>query len=420
MKPAIEVKHLWKQYRKGEKARYITLRDSLVQLPNKLFRRKGINSDLFWVLRDINLTINPGEVVGLIGRNGAGKSTLLKILSRITSPTRGTAILRGRLGSLLEVGTGFHFELTGRENIYLYGAVLGMRRSEINQKFDEIVQFAEVDNFLDTPLKHYSSGMYLRLAFAVAAHLDIELLLVDEILAVGDVAFQRKSIKKMEEVAHEGKTVIFVSHNMSTVSSVCERVVLLEGGKITADGSSETVIRQYLKTSQSSQLSSASDLEITKVVFHNYQSKAVHSFFPGENIKVQLHYQTKKTIEQPHFIVSVMSQGKPVCTANMLFDNNFPDSLSGKGIIGLAFEHPNLLPGVYEVGIRVVGKNKLETLFLSPNYASFSIDVSSKIKNTINNRLIGLRHSGQVLVPYRWKLANEARSKQIAITSLQL
>jgi lipopolysaccharide transport system ATP-binding protein len=203
-------------------------------------------SKLLWALKDVSFEIRGGDAVGIIGRNGAGKTTLLKILSRITEPTEGRAMLDGRVGSLLEVGTGFHPELTGRENVYLNGAILGMSRSDITKRFDEIVAFAEVDAFLDTPVKRYSSGMQVRLAFAVAAHLEPEILIVDEVLAVGDAAFQRKCLGKMSDVASENRTVLFVSHNMSVVSRLCERGIWLDGGKIAAHGPMEEVVRRYL------------------------------------------------------------------------------------------------------------------------------------------------------------------------------
>jgi lipopolysaccharide transport system ATP-binding protein len=204
---------------------------------------------VFWALKDVNFEVKRGEVVGVIGRNGAGKSTLLKILSRITEPTEGRINLHGRVGSLLEVGTGFHPELTGRENIYLNGAILGMKRAEIRRKFDEIVEFSEVARFLDTPVKHYSSGMHMRLAFSVAAHLEPEILLVDEVLAVGDAEFQKKCLNKMGEVAQEGRTVLFVSHNMSAVQRLCSRGIVLEGGRIAFDGTAPEAVSRYLHQS---------------------------------------------------------------------------------------------------------------------------------------------------------------------------
>jgi len=206
-------------------------------------------ADGFWALKDVSFEVEQGEVVGIIGRNGAGKSTLLKILSRITSPTEGTVELRGRVGSLLEVGTGFHPELTGRENIYLSGSILGMKRSEINAKLDEIVKFSEIEKFLDTPVKRYSSGMYVRLAFAVAAHLQPEILLVDEVLAVGDAAFQKKCLGKMGDVAKEGRTVLFVSHNMSAITTLCKRVLLIDYGQIIIDDKADVAVSKYIDSS---------------------------------------------------------------------------------------------------------------------------------------------------------------------------
>ncbi len=252
----IRVAQLGKRYRIGaQQARYTTLRDSLVGAvtgPLRRFRNsKSLTqpSDTFWALKEVSFEVKAGEVVGVIGRNGAGKSTLLKILAHITEPTEGRVRLRGRVGSLLEVGTGFHAELTGRENVYLNGAILGMRRAEIERKFDEIVAFAEIEKFLDTPVKHYSSGMYVRLAFAVAAHLEPEILVVDEVLAVGDAEFQRKCLGKMKDVAHEGRTVLFVSHNMEAVNRLCERGILLDKGQVQASGDILRITGLYLKAS---------------------------------------------------------------------------------------------------------------------------------------------------------------------------
>jgi lipopolysaccharide transport system ATP-binding protein len=255
---AVRVEGLSKEFRIGAKQEaYQTLRDTLADAATLPFRRlgrlwrrqaqRGAAVDaMIWALRDVSFTIQRGEVVGIIGRNGAGKSTLLKVLSRITEPTTGYAEVRGRVGSLLEVGTGFHPELTGRENVYLNGAILGMKRAEIERKFDEIVAFAEVEKFIDTPVKRYSSGMYLRLAFAVAAHLEPEILLVDEVLAVGDAQFQKKCLSKMQDVGQEGRTVLFISHNMSAITRLCERTILLDEGRVVADGPSSRVVKTYL------------------------------------------------------------------------------------------------------------------------------------------------------------------------------
>lgn len=256
---AIRVEGISKRYRIGELQRYKALRDTLadalyspVRLVGSALRRRGSKVDrpaannFIWALKDVSFTIRRGEVAGIIGRNGAGKSTLLKILSRITEPTSGYAEIRGRVGSLLEVGTGFHPELTGRENAYLNGAILGMKKHEIDRKFDEIVAFAEVERFIDTPVKHYSSGMFVRLAFAVAAHLELEVLLVDEVLAVGDAQFQKKCLGKLGEVSREGKTVLFVSHNLFSLENLCTNGILLADGQVAMKGTITEAVEKYL------------------------------------------------------------------------------------------------------------------------------------------------------------------------------
>lgn len=248
---AITVENISKRYLIDHRARADTLRDALTQGVRGLWgrlRQGRLQQEEFWALRDINLEVKPGEVLGIIGRNGAGKSTLLKILSRITEPTTGRIQIRGRVASLLEVGTGFHPELSGRENIFLNGAILGMSRAEVARKFDEIVAFAEIERFLDTPVKRYSSGMYVRLAFAVAAHLEPEILIVDEVLAVGDVAFQKKCLGKMKSVAgNQGRTVLFVSHNLHAVQNLCSRGMLLGGGRLVAAGTTSETVAQYTR-----------------------------------------------------------------------------------------------------------------------------------------------------------------------------
>ncbi|HEY6805545.1 MAG TPA: ABC transporter ATP-binding protein [Pyrinomonadaceae bacterium] len=252
MKPIIAVEGLGKRYRLGGQT-HNSLRDavaSIVRAPLKRFRSSSSPKTL-WALKDVSFEVAPGEVVGIIGRNGAGKSTLLKILSQITRPTTGRVALNGRVGSLLEVGTGFHSELTGRENVFLNGAILGMTRAEIQRKFDEIVSFAETEQFLDTPVKHYSSGMTVRLAFAVAAHLEPEILIIDEVLTIGDVEFQKKCLGKMDEVTRAGRTVLFVSHDLNSVNAICERALLLHEGQIVKSGVTADVTRYYLDHSNS-------------------------------------------------------------------------------------------------------------------------------------------------------------------------
>jgi lipopolysaccharide transport system ATP-binding protein len=306
--PVISVENLSKRYLVGHRqertGHYTALRD-VISREFRNFARKvvdlargrqvvqGDTVEEFWALKDICFEVKQGEVLGIVGRNGTGKSTLLKILSRITEPTSGRVILRGRVGSLLEVGTGFHPELSGRENIYLNGAILGMSRGEIRRKFDEIVAFAEVDRFLDTPVKRYSSGMYVRLAFAVAAHLDTEVLIVDEVLAVGDAEFQRKSLGKMSEVARGGRTVLFVSHNMQAIRSLTTRALLLEGGKVVVDAPTADTLRSYLETDNQIKNSIWSNCEGLGDHDARLQSISVYSkkrgaLFSSESIMIEL------------------------------------------------------------------------------------------------------------------------------------
>jgi len=326
---AIRVEGLSKQYRiGGPQARYKTFRESLTEAVQAPFRRaaKLVRGQAYgaaemdetiWALKDISFEIKRGEVVGIIGRNGAGKTTLLKILSRITEPTEGYAEIHGRVGSLLEVGTGFHPELTGRENIYLNGAILGMKRVEIDRKFDEIVAFAEIEKFIDTPVKHYSSGMYVRLAFAVAAHLEPEILLIDEVLAVGDAEFQRKCLGKMEDVAHRGRTVLFVSHNMAAIQALCSSCFLLESGRLALSGTADRVTAFYLQKSQALSESvslaervdrrGSGTIRFTGVRLYNQEGAEVTVGQTGQHLTIALEYVRRKDAQEPAVVGLVLT-----------------------------------------------------------------------------------------------------------------
>ena len=300
--PIISVEGLGKRYFLSHRKRQDTLRDSLTQTVRGFFNRgssaASAGAEEFWALRDVSFQVNQGDVIGIIGRNGAGKSTLLKILSRITEPTTGRAVIRGRVASLLEVGTGFHPELSGRENIYLNGAILGMSRAEITRKFDEIVAFAEVERFLDTQVKHYSSGMYVRLAFAVAAHLEPEILIVDEVLAVGDAQFQKKCLGKMRSIAgQDGRTVLFVSHNMAAISSLTSRAMLLAGGKLaqfteTADTVKAYYAGQQTSTNQSGIPGRGLHTRILAAHLLDAGGEARTSYHPGDTLHIAVDFHT--------------------------------------------------------------------------------------------------------------------------------
>ncbi len=317
MNPAIQIENLSKSYvlRHQQGSTYVALRD-VIAARGKALLGKGTDTsgrkETFWALDDLSFNINQGDRVGIIGRNGAGKSTLLKVLSRIVTPTKGKVTVEGRVASLLEVGTGFHPELTGRENIFLNGSILGMNRAEIKQKFDEIVAFAEVERFLDTPVKRYSSGMYVRLAFAVAAHLEPEILIVDEVLAVGDASFQKKCLGKMKDVAGQGRTIIFVSHNMEAVQKLCTTGVLLERGKLLFQGSIDQVTRKYMESGDAGQSvyevalpADAADSNgyISRIQVENEQGQSVAEIPTGANWQVRVFFKLNRAT--PHFIAAL-------------------------------------------------------------------------------------------------------------------
>jgi lipopolysaccharide transport system ATP-binding protein len=372
----IHVRNVGKKYTiGGPQEKYLSLRDAIVNSVKAPFHRiLHRNSDQsaneFWALKDVSFDVEQGEVVGIIGRNGAGKSTLLKILSRITAPTEGTVELHGRVGSLLEVGTGFHPDLTGRENIFLSGSILGMKRQEIDEKLDEIVKFSEIEKFLDTPVKRYSSGMYVRLAFAVAAHLEPEILLVDEVLAVGDATFQKKCLGKMGEVAKEGRTVLFVSHNMTSILNLCQRVIVLDHGILIDDSEPKKAIGLYL----------TSGTKETGIIVWDDMKKApgddvvrlnsvsiIQSGHPtcevdiSQEMSIQIEY--KNLVDNSSFYVAIYlldQLGNLVfCSVNM---NSFcltPDPLSGK----------SLPKGLYRTSCTIPAN------FLNTNYYSIGIGI---------------------------------------------
>ena len=372
-KIAIRAENLSKQYAIGVAGpSYGTLRDSLVDGLRKLLQRNshtkfrravkrlyGQSTDAteldksIWALKDISFEVKQGEVVGIIGRNGAGKSTLLKLLSRITEPTTGLAEIHGRVGALLDVGTGFHAELTGRENIYLNAAILGMKRVEIDRKFDEIVAFAEVEKFIDTPVKHYSSGMYLRLAFAVAAHLEPEILIVDEVLAVGDAMFQKKCLGKMENVTKEGRTVLFVSHSMTAIQSLCDRVLWLDAGKLIDEGPTQKVVQHYLQSTVSTESipldqrgDRVGDGSVRLVSFSIESTDPDKVIRPMSCLKVTLHYRSERPLRSPIFMVEIYDYTNVgIFVLNSDAVGGFPEVLPPEGCVACLTAPISLTPG---------------------------------------------------------------------------
>jgi lipopolysaccharide transport system ATP-binding protein len=367
MRPIIKVENLSKRYRIGARqaVAYSTVREALagaVKAPLKRLRRTNGHKpvETKWALRDVFFEVAPGEVIGIIGRNGAGKSTLLKILSRITEPTTGRVELYGRVGSLLEVGTGFHPELTGRENVYLNGSIIGMRRREIDEKFDEIVAFAEVEQYIDTPVKRYSSGMQVRLAFAVAAHLEPEILVVDEVLAVGDAAFQRKCLGKMGDVAKEGRTVIFVSHDLAAVRQLCERVMLLENGHLAMNGEPARVIDTYVAQSYGESISWEVDAErlktdgpvrITGIELLGLDRAPLQNMLAGDGLILRIKYELDETVRIPSasFVVRFKTQmGTEVLRLSNAPISGFPiTNLEGSGQVELVLPRVPFTGGNY-------------------------------------------------------------------------
>ena len=380
-KTIIKVENLSKQYRIGAKEGYKTFRETLVdaakapflmarEIGKKILRpfpaaralEPPSQENTIWALKEVSFEVNQGEVVGIIGRNGAGKTTLLKILSKITEPTEGRVELRGRIGSLLEVGTGFHPELTGHENVYLYGAILGMDRWEVTRKFDEIVAFAELEKFIDTPVKRYSSGMYMRLAFAVAAHLEPEILLVDEVLAVGDAAFQKKCMGKMGDVSKQGKTVLFVSHNMGAISGLCERALLIEKGSKVFEGHAVETIRRYMESIQDISAEWTAPFQLER---ENFSMRAVRvkdstgqvrsEFSNQEPIIIEIDVDIREWI--PDLKVGFELEGELGTAVFTTFHNDIHDLLDQKGFKEGFYKFETIIPN------RLLTSN---TYFVSP------------------------------------------------------
>lgn len=415
MENIITVKNLGKKYNiTRQLGNYIALRDVLTNFFKNPFRFvKHKTKEEFWALKDINFSVGRGEVIGIIGPNGAGKSTLLKILSQITPPTTGEVKINGRVGSLLEIGTGFHKELTGRENIFLNGAILGMTKKEIVKKFDEIVAFCGIENFLDTPVKYYSSGMYVRLAFSVAAHLESEILLVDEVLAVGDADFQKKCLGKMGDVAKEGRTVLFVSHNMGMITSLCQRAILLESGRIVKQGlASETVLSYYHREHSSPSAVDYTRNARRKVGDHlatlleawieDTAGKHIPEVDIRSSFKIKMRYQLKKKVPKPpypnfHFFDA---RGE---YAFVTSGNNYSGSGTKAGIYVAECVVPgNLLNnGVYFIGLALTFTHHgIEVSFYEPN--ALAVSVRDPIEETLDDIRSG--YSGPIPGAVRPKL----------------
>jgi lipopolysaccharide transport system ATP-binding protein len=383
MSTVIKIENLWKEYRLGVIghgtlvadlqswwARVRGKEDPNSRVQMHAGQEKQIEGDRFLALRGINLQLEQGEILGIIGKNGAGKSTILKILSRVTAPTKGCIKVKGRIASLLEVGTGFHPELTGRENVYLNGAILGMSKQETKSKLDEIIEFSGVADFIDTPVKRYSSGMYVRLAFAVAAHLDPEIMIVDEVLAVGDTEFQKKCIGKMGQVAQTGRTILFVSHNMASVQNLCNRAVIIEAGQISADGSVEKIISRYLEQTDVSmnrkQLGKRQDrvggvkFRFTDVKFLDFHTnRPQEALISGNDYKIQFMYMNQHTLENVNISIAISnSSGGVVCSFSSKIVNKKYEIKKGEGEICCIVKKFPLSEGIYTFKVYASANNE--------------------------------------------------------------
>lgn len=413
-KTAIVVENLGKRYTIGRQKQGVDgmrhVLEGVIRSPGAWLKSRQeakLKQVDFWALRNASFTINQGEVVGIIGRNGAGKSTLLKVLSRITVPTEGRFRINGRTASLLEVGTGFHQELTGRENIFLNGAILGMTHAEIAKKFDQIVDFSEIEAFLDTPVKRYSSGMYIRLAFAVAAHLEPEILIVDEVLAVGDTAFQKKCLWKMGEVARGGRTVMFVSHNIEAMRTLCQRAILFDEGKIRADGDVESVVEDYfagISTRSERQPLRKGGLAVEKVVLKNEEGQETREFCPGEDLIVEIAFDAQVRLEKPYFVLIIQGKRGNCFTANMLLDGHRPEFINGKGLISCRFKSIPLLPQRYTIQLAINASNGKDALMDCEDMGSFVVKADLADYGYKGEFQTRVSESTSVVIPYQWEL----------------
>jgi homopolymeric O-antigen transport system ATP-binding protein len=416
MTQSILVDKVSKCYRLGA-SQHTMLRELMVgTLSRWLGRRPASAPELKWALNDVSLEIERGEVVGVIGRNGAGKSTLLKVLSRITHPTSGRIEVTGRVGSLLEVGTGFHDELTGRENIYLNGSILGMSKREINAAMEQIIEFADIGEFLDTPIKRYSSGMRMRLGFSVAAHLSTDVLLVDEVLAVGDVGFQKKCLGTMRELAHGGRTLVFVSHNMAAIENLCQRTIWIADGRIEQDGDTKDVIRAYLNSfgpaTQSLNLSTNSDrsgagaVRFLKIEFFDADGGELRVVHSGDALRIRFHYECYRDLTNLHFGLRIFSNlGTLITNAHTWATGQpIPRAPKGRGSIEMEIDFLNLMPGRYYLGIWVSSFQEMHDVL--DNVTKLEVETSDYYGT---GRGIESRF-GLIFLPHRWKHMQESPS----------
>jgi lipopolysaccharide transport system ATP-binding protein len=416
LKHSIEIQSISKRYRIGKQQR--TFREDILEFARRPFGRRNSEAEWIWALRDVSFDVGEGEVVGIIGRNGAGKSTLLKILSKITYPTEGNIKVRGRVASLLEVGTGFHSELTGRENIYLNGSILGMKKRQVDKRFDAIVAFSGVEQFIDTQIKRYSSGMIMRLGFAVAAHLEPDILIVDEVLAVGDAGFQKKCLDTMEGLRSGGRTVLFVSHNLAAVENLCSRGIWLDSGKVRKDGKAKEVIKDYMEsfagspTSESMLADSESrqgngEIRYTRVEYLNPDRTPRALIRCGDSLLIRFHYHANKTVHYPIFWFRLFTKMGTLITEahNDTHGVDIPCVEPGDGYIEVEIESLNLLPAQYYLSLWITDVAGLKQVYDGDARTRLEVEPA----NIYASGWTPTSRHGIAYFPQRWRVPSNCR-----------
>lgn len=411
MEPAIQFENVSKQYRLGQR---VNLREALTGLPRRFIAANEPASregEYLWALRDASFAVHSGEVLGIIGRNGAGKSTILKLIAGITRPSCGQLQVGGKVGSLIELGAGFHPDLTGHENVELNCQLMGMSRREISEQYEAIVEFAELREFMNMPVKRYSSGMYARLAFAVAAHIQMNILLVDEVLSVGDVSFQRKSLEKMLALVKNGKTIVFVSHNLYAIEQMCNRVLWLGHGKVQTIGNARQVIHAYLNDEENRFVGAAEresktgkGLSIERVQLLDGMSEPVSEFHAGCDLEIQIEYRAIERIEGLRFGLGVANAGGVLFVANMSMDGKSVDALPGTGLLRCRFKKVPLKPGAYQLLGEVWGRAGYDIIVPWAEWGRFRITQSDALQMPLAEEysVMQVRTAAPVHVPYEW------------------
>ncbi len=430
MEPVIQFEHVSKRYSLGNRS---SLRETIGNLPKHLAARfekknddqrdKLDNEKFVWALNDTSFEVHPGEAIGVVGSNGAGKSTLLKLIAGITRPTLGQVMVAGRVASMIELGAGFHPDLTGRENIYLNGALMGLSKSQIDNAFERIVAFAQLAPFIDSPVKRYSSGMYARLGFSVAAHSNPDILLVDEVLAVGDEEFQKKCYEFIHSFVNSGRTTVFVSHNLYAVEQLCYRLIWMDKGRIKGIGNPSRIVENYLSSIEENALMvppmnasfNPSDLDVVSLRVYDSIGDARQAFKKGEDVVIKINFRARRLIRRPHFCIwiSDSTAAIPLFAANMLIDNNVPDSIEGEGSIECTFKHVPLMPRTYYIWLEVYGEDRAELVFKWKKLGAFRI-VDPFFSSDIEQRKGAARFSSAhapIQIPYEWRILDDAKNQ---------